>query len=76
MANPQEFKGVQREHKNPNDELSTDEKDRLGLDVKALTSSGEARQPLLSLGSLADNLSETGWPPRKGTCATGMFNNS
>jgi hypothetical protein len=67
---------IQGEQKNPHEkELSTDEKDGLSLDVKALTSSGEARQPLLSVGSLADDLSETGWPPRKGTCATGMFNN-
>ncbi len=76
MANPMEFKRVQREHKNPNDELSTDEKDGLSLGVKALTSSSEARQPLLSVGSLAGDLPETGWPPREGICATGMFNNS
>jgi hypothetical protein len=75
MANPLEIRRVQGEQKNPHEkELSTDEKDRLSLDVKALTSSGEARQPFLSVGSLADDLSETGWPPREGTCATGMFN--
>jgi hypothetical protein len=67
---------IQGQQKNPHEkELSTDEKDGLSLDVKALTSSGESRQPLLSVGSLADDLPETGWPPRKGTCAIGMFNN-
>jgi hypothetical protein len=76
METPLETRRVQEKQENPNDELSTDEKEKLSLDVKALTSSGEARQPLLSVESLADDLSETGWPPREGTCATGMFNNS
>jgi hypothetical protein len=77
MANPLRTRIVQGEQKNPHEkELSTDEKDRLGLDVNAFISGGEARQPLLSVGSLEDDLPETGWPPRKGTCATGMFNSS
>ncbi len=77
MANPLETRRIQGEKKKSHEkELSTDKKDGLSLDVKALTSSGEARHPLLSVGSLADDLPETGWPPREGTCATGMFNNS
>ncbi len=76
MANSLGTRIVQGEQKKPNDELLTDEKDGLSLDVNAFISGIEARQPLLSVGSLADDLPETGWPPRKGTCATGIFNNS
>ncbi len=67
MANSLGIRRVQGEQKNPHEkELSTDEKDRLSLDANAFISGSEARQPLLSVGSLADDLSETGWPPRKG----------
>jgi hypothetical protein len=67
MAISQGNRRVQGEQKNPHEkELSTDEKDRHGLDVNAFISGGESRQPLLSVGSLADDLSETGWPLREG----------
>ncbi len=71
MTNSLGIRRVQREHKNPNEELSTDEKYGLSLDAKAFISGSEARQPLLSVGPHADAyLSETGWSPREGTCAT------